>query len=84
MLGRFDQFLVGTACAMSVHRVATLHERRLPGIWSIAAIVLVIVMLGLLARHASYLLPQLKQPVWAVWGLLEALMWGGVIVACVS
>jgi peptidoglycan/LPS O-acetylase OafA/YrhL len=81
LLGRFDQFLIGMVCAMLVQRTPVLRERRLPGIWFIAAVALAVVMLGLLARHASYQLPQPRQPVWAVWGVLEALMWGGVIVA---
>jgi peptidoglycan/LPS O-acetylase OafA/YrhL len=81
LLGRFDQFLVGMTCAMVVHHVPALKERRLHGAWSIAAIALVVVALGLLARYASFQLPQPKQPIWAVWGLLEAWMWGGVIIA---
>jgi peptidoglycan/LPS O-acetylase OafA/YrhL len=80
LLGRFDQFLVGMACMMMVRRAPILRERRLPGIWLFCALALVVVMLGLLASHASYQLPQPKQPVWAVWGVLEALMWGGLIV----
>jgi peptidoglycan/LPS O-acetylase OafA/YrhL len=81
LLGRFDQFLIGMACAMFVQRTPVLRERRLRGVWSIAALALAVTMLGLLARHASYQLPQPKQPVWAVWGVLEAMMWGGVIAA---
>jgi len=84
LLGRFDQFLVGMAAALVARRVPILRERRLHGIWCIVAAALVVVLLGLLARHASYQLPQPKQPVWAVWGLVEALMWGIVIVVYTS
>jgi peptidoglycan/LPS O-acetylase OafA/YrhL len=84
LLGRFDQFLVGMAAALVARRVPMLREQRLHGIWCVVAAALVVALLGLLARHASYQLPQPKQPIWAVWGLVEALMWSGVIVAYTS
>jgi len=84
LLGRFDQFLIGMLAAMLAQRLPVLRERRLPGAWIIASLLLVMLMLGLLARHASYQLPQPKQAIWAIWGVLEALMWGCVIVAYTS
>jgi peptidoglycan/LPS O-acetylase OafA/YrhL len=80
LLGRFDQFLIGMLCAMFVSRTPSLRERRLPGVWLLAAIVSVILILGLLGSKASYQLPVPKQPVWAVWGTVEAFMWGGVVI----
>ncbi|WP_179401942.1 acyltransferase family protein [Burkholderia guangdongensis] len=81
LLGRFDQFLVGMACALIVQRAAPLRERRLSGLWLVGAVALAVLLLGALATWASYQLPQPKQPVWVVWGLVEAWMWGAVVLA---
>ncbi|MFX1695503.1 acyltransferase family protein [Paraburkholderia sp. A1RO-5L] len=80
LLGRFDQFLIGMLCAMLVKRMPVLRERQLSASWLLAATTATILILGLLASKASYQLPQPKQPVWAVWGTLEALMWGAVVI----
>ncbi|PVX82176.1 acyltransferase family protein [Paraburkholderia unamae] len=80
LLGRFDQFLIGMLCAMFVKRMPVLHERRLSILWPLAATCAVVLILGLLGSKASYQLPVPKQPVWAVWGTLEALMWGGFVI----
>jgi peptidoglycan/LPS O-acetylase OafA/YrhL len=60
-----------------------LRERRLPGVWLLGATIAVVLILGLLGSKASYQLPLPKQPVWAVWGTVEAFMWG-VVVICYS
>jgi peptidoglycan/LPS O-acetylase OafA/YrhL len=72
------------ASALLVRRVSVLRERRLYGIWCIVAVALVVVLLGLVARHASHQLREPKQPVLAVWGLIEALIWRIAIVAYTS
>lgn len=81
LLGRFDQFLVGMLCAMLVKHLRVLRERRLSAAWPLAAAIAIVLILGLLGTQASYQLPQPKQPVWAVWGTLEALMWGAAVIA---
>jgi peptidoglycan/LPS O-acetylase OafA/YrhL len=84
LVGHFDQFPIGMASAFLARRVSMLRERRPHGIRCIVAGALVEVLLGLVARHASYQLPQPMRPVRAVWRLVEALMWSFAIVAYTS
>ncbi|MBP0441202.1 acyltransferase family protein [Tianweitania sediminis] len=79
LVGRFDQFLIGMlAGLLFVLRSAWLELRG--RLICLVGVVLTVVAVGLQARHASYFLPEQKQPFWILWGTIEALCWALVIV----
>lgn len=83
LVGRFDQFLIGMLATR-------LLDARRPWIekhgWQVLGLSLtaLVVVLGLVARHASYFSPDQDQPFLIVWGTIEAAIWAGLIVGFVA
>jgi peptidoglycan/LPS O-acetylase OafA/YrhL len=78
LVGRFDQFLVGMAAARLYldHREVLARKAWLllaaSGAWTYAG-------LWFMARHASFMATDGRQPAWIGWSFVEALGWAGVV-----
>lgn len=80
LVGRFDQFLWGMVAAVVWQRRQAWLE--LYGRWALpAALLTVWGCLAWMAQHASYFSQDRQQPVWVVWGTVEALAWAFVVLA---
>lgn len=78
LIGRFDQFLIGMLAAqLTNHRRAT---PRLSRLLLAAGAVAIITMVWVQGRHAPLASFQPRQPLWVVWGMIEATCWAIFIV----
>lgn len=78
LIGRFDQFLIGMLAAQVTNRLDI--KLRLCRIVLVIGIVAIIVMVWIQGRHAPLAHPQHRQPLWIIWGIIEATCWAIFIV----
>jgi peptidoglycan/LPS O-acetylase OafA/YrhL len=83
LVGRFDQFLIGMLAAMVLVERRTVIERH-AGPILLGAVVATFLALCAQAGWASFQSVAPRQPVWVVWGTLEAVLWASVIVGYVA
>lgn len=84
LVGRFDQFLWGMAAAVLWHRHQVWLCRNARWWLLPAALLMAWATTAWLARHASFFLPQPRQPAWVVWSTVEALAWCTVLLGYLS
>ncbi|WEJ32926.1 acyltransferase [Devosia sp. SD17-2] len=80
LVGRFDQFLIGMLAAIAYARFQTTIQRWGRPLLLLAAVV-VLIGVGIQARWLSFLAPEPKQPLWVIWGTIEAGFWAVLVVA---
>ena len=78
LIGRFDQFLIGMLAAQVTSRLSI--TLRLSRMVLAAGAVAIVVMVWVQGRHAPLAQMQHKQPLWIVWGVIEAACWATFIV----
>lgn len=83
LLGRFDQFLVGMLFAILHHRYNKILNKM--NILAVVGAVL-LVLSNSAVQSAFYPLwhPDLKHPMWIVWSLQEAIVWGVFILVWIN
>ena len=83
LVGRLDQFLIGMGAAMLAAQRQAALARLAPLLLPLALLVL-FVAVSVQAGFASFLADDQKQPLWIVWGTVEALVWAAVILTYVT
>ena len=78
LVGRFDQFLIGMLAAQIYNRFS--FSPRLARLVLVIGLVAIITMVWHQGRYAGLLRPQLRQPFWITWGVIEAVCWAVFIV----
>jgi len=81
LVGRFDQFLIGMFLAQAAQKITAVRDRGLGIGWLLGAGMVMGVLLATLSSFASFFRPEPKQLFWLFWPTLEALGWGGVLLA---
>jgi peptidoglycan/LPS O-acetylase OafA/YrhL len=81
-VGRFDQFLIGMAAAMTYARYAPQFQKLAPLLLP-ASVALVVFDTALMHQSASFLNAP-RAPFWIIWSMLEGAGWALVILAWVG
>ncbi len=82
-IGRLDQFLIGMIAATLAPKLAGRGRGAAFALVAGAAVALVLA-LALQAKHASYLAPPGRNPIWILWPTIEATLWSALILGYVA